>query len=152
MQPTSAASGPPPSAAKSVEPKRGFTLFEMLIVLVIISLTTVLALPMISGALDRAGAQVAMFDFQRQVLDLRADAYRSQTPILVQAAAPLGAPAAEPRPLQLSLANGWSYSLSSAIAIDTLGGCSAARVDLAKAGLKLVSLQNVAGDCHFRRS
>jgi type II secretory pathway pseudopilin PulG len=123
----------------------------MLIVLVIMSLTVALALPMIAGALDRAGAQVAMLDFQRQVMDLRAAAYRSQTPILVQAAALAAAADAEPRPVKLVLSNGWSYDLSSAIAIDTLGGCSQARVDLVKAGAKLVSLRNLAGDCHFTR-
>ena len=142
----------PTSAAKAPNPKAGFTLLEMLVVLAVMSLAAAIALPMTTRALDGVSGQAVMFDFQRQVLDLRAQAYRNQVPVRLQTTAPPAGDDQEPTPIKLDLPLGWTYSLSGPVDIDTLGGCSAGRVDLMRGGVVRLSLRNVAGDCHFQRS
>ena len=61
----------------------GFSVLEMLIVLVVIALAVAIVMPRGAAMLDQATAHSVFFDFQRQVSDLRLKAYRSEAPLVV---------------------------------------------------------------------
>ena len=64
--------------------KRGYTLLEMLIVLAVMALAIAIVVPRGEAMLDQMTAHAVFFDFQRQMLDLRREAYAAQTPVTVK--------------------------------------------------------------------
>jgi prepilin-type N-terminal cleavage/methylation domain-containing protein len=129
--------------------KAGYTLLEMLIVLAIMALAIAIVVPRGEAALDQMTAHAVFFDFQRQVSDLRREAYASQTPTLVR-------DADDPDPKDaaarvLALRSGWTYRLDHPIAITAGGVCTAGAVEVLKSGHPVMHLTAADTSCHFIR-
>jgi type II secretory pathway pseudopilin PulG len=118
----------------------------MLVVLAILALAVAIVMPRGALMLDRATAHSVFFDFQRQVSDLRLEAYRTETPVTLgdSAAAPPGARV-------IALRSGWSYRLDRPLAIGDGGACPPARAQLLRNGRQVMRLASADGLCHFRR-
>lgn len=118
----------------------------MLVVLAILALAVAIVMPRGSLMLDRATAHSVFFDFQRQVSDLRLEAYRTETPVVLADVAP-------PRPgtRAIALKSGWSYRLDRPLLITDGGACPQAGALLLKNGRRVMRLQSADGLCHFRR-
>ena len=153
MPPTSSARRPQGTARKA-----GFTLLEMIVTLAVMSLAVALVLPRAAGALDKTMAQVVLFDFQRQVMALRAEAFREETALELQDGLAPGAaanddsavdPELDPRPAHIKLAGGWSYHLSQPMRIEATGACTAVSADIVKDGRTVVRLQGQGEACRF---
>ena len=129
--------------------KRGYTLLEMLIVLAVMALAIAIVMPRGEAMLDQMTAHAVFFDFQRQVSDLRRQAYASQTSVSVigsDDANPSGGPARA-----LPLRTGWTYRLSQPIAISDGGACSGGAVEVLKYGRPAMHLALADRACHFIR-
>jgi prepilin-type N-terminal cleavage/methylation domain-containing protein len=129
--------------------KAGYTLLEMLIVLAIMALAVAIVLPRGEAALDQMTAHAVFFDFQRQLSDLRREAYASQTPVWVR-----GGDDQDPRDTAarvLLLRAGWTYRLDRPIAITAGGLCSPAAVEVLKSGHPVMHLTAADAACHFIR-
>ena len=64
-------------------PKAGYSLLEMLIVLAIMAAAVAVVLPRGQAMLDQMTTHAVFFDFQRQISDLRREAYATQNAALV---------------------------------------------------------------------
>jgi prepilin-type N-terminal cleavage/methylation domain-containing protein len=129
--------------------KAGYTLLEMLIVLAIMALAIAIVLPRGEAALDQMTAHAVFFDFQRQISDLRRQAYVSQTPAAVR-----GSDDADPahvRAVALPLRAGWTYRLDRPISISAGGACTPAAVEVLRAGRPVMRLAAADAACHFLR-
>lgn len=63
--------------------KAGYSVLEVLIVLAIMAMASAIVMPRGLAMLDRVMTHVVFFDLQREVSDLRRDAYRTETPKMV---------------------------------------------------------------------
>ncbi len=129
--------------------KGGFSLLEMLIVLAIMGVAVALVLPRGELLMDRVVAHAVFFDFQRQLADLRREAYSGQAPLVLY-----DAPATarlDPRGRVAALRSGWSYRLSQPVAISGGGVCSSADAVILNGGRKVMRLRADQGDCRFTR-
>ena len=135
--------------ASSAGEKAGFSLLEMLIVLAIIGLSLILVMPQGEVMMDRVTAHAVFFDFQRQMADLRREAYWAQTPLVLYDTA--AAARADPRGRLAPLRSGWSYRLSGPLAISAGGACSAQDAMILKAGREVMRLRLDGGGCRFIR-
>jgi len=129
--------------------KAGYTLIEMLIVLAIMALAVAIVVPRGEAMLDQMTAHAVFFDFQRQMSDLRREAYASQTPAAVRAAEDADPRDADARVLVLR--SGWSYRLDRPIAITAGGLCSPAAVEVLKSAHPVMHLSAADAACHFIR-
>lgn len=129
--------------------RAGYTLLEMLIVLAIMALAIAIVVPRGEAMLDQMTAHAVFFDFQRQVSDLRREAYASQTPTAVRAAD--DAEPADAAARVLPLRAGWTYRLDHAIAITAGGRCTPALVEVLKSGKPVMHLKATDAACHFIR-
>jgi prepilin-type N-terminal cleavage/methylation domain-containing protein len=127
--------------------RSGYSLLEMLIVLGIMALSVALVLPRGEAMLDQMTAHAVFFDFQRQVTDLRHEAYASETPVVVRGE---GDPADAGDRL-LPLRAGWTYRLDHPISISAGGACSGARVEVRKSARPVMHLVADDAACHFTR-
>jgi prepilin-type N-terminal cleavage/methylation domain-containing protein len=139
MRPTSTTTPGPERPAEA-----GFSLLEMLVVLALLALTAMVVFPSGAVMLDRVSAHAAFFDFQRQVSELRLEAYRAETPVVV-------ADAAAPEARQLPMPIGWSYSLDHPIRISDGGACGPAAVTLSRRGRVVMHLRMADAACHLVR-
>jgi prepilin-type N-terminal cleavage/methylation domain-containing protein len=138
-----------PDARRPRRAKAGYTLLEMLIVLGIMALAIAIILPRGEAALDQMTAHAVFFDFQRQLSDLRREAYASQTAALVR-----GSDDRDPNDAQgqaLPLRAGWTYRLDRPISITAGGACTAAAVEVLKSGHAVMHLTSADAACHFIR-
>jgi prepilin-type N-terminal cleavage/methylation domain-containing protein len=126
--------------------RAGFSLLEMLVVLAVLALAAAIVLPRGSVMLDRAAAHSVFFDFQRQVSDLRLEAWRTETPLLLTDPA-----ARSPGARTIALKGGWTYRLDRTLQISDGGACPPAQAQLLKNGRPVVRLASTDGLCHFRR-
>jgi prepilin-type N-terminal cleavage/methylation domain-containing protein len=129
--------------------KRGYTLLEMLIVLAVMALAIAIVMPRGEAMLDQMTAHAVFFDFQRQVSDLRRQAYASQTAVTLigsDDARPSGGPARA-----IPLRAGWTYRLTQPIAISEGGACSGGAVEVLKHGAPAMHLAMADRACHFIR-
>ena len=141
-------------------PRAGFSLMEILVVLVIFALSTAVIMPSMSRMLDQATAHAVFFDFQKQVSDLRREANRTGEPLVILD------PSAE-ESLSLSLEGGlkapdglrvlelrepWSYTLAPALEIAEGGICSIASANLVHQDRVVMTLRTLSDDCRFIRS
>jgi prepilin-type N-terminal cleavage/methylation domain-containing protein len=140
---------PPRRRADPRRRKGGYTLLEMLIVLGIMALAIAIVLPRGEAALDQMTAHAVFFDFQRQVSDLRREAYASETPTAVRA--PDDTAPADAAGRLLRLRSGWSYRLDQPIEITAGGLCTPARVEVTKLGAPVMHLVSSDSACHFTR-
>ena len=118
----------------------------MLVVLAVLALAVAIVMPRGTLMLDRAAAHSAFFEFQRQVSDLRLEAYRTETPVvLAQVDTPL------PGARTIALESGWSYRRDQPLVISDGGACPPAEAQLLKSGRPVMRLRSADGLCHFRR-
>lgn len=141
MPPTSATPQGPDLAARA-----GYSVLELLIVLAIMALAAAVVLPQGALMLDRLVLHAVQFEFQREVSELRAEAYTSETPIELGSAKEKGADVRV-----LALRAEWTYRLDHPIRISAGGACSAARVEILKLGRPMMHLQSADSACHFIR-
>jgi prepilin-type N-terminal cleavage/methylation domain-containing protein len=128
---------------------RGYTLLEMLVVLAIMALAVAIVAPRGEAMLDQMTAHAVFFDFQRQVSDLRRQAYASQTGMTLR-----GSDDADPtlaRARAVPLRSGWTYRLTQPIAITDGGACAGGTVELLKYGRPVMHLAIADRACHFVR-
>ncbi len=129
--------------------KAGFSLLEMLIVLAIMAISVAVAVPRGRAVLDQMITHAVFFDFQRQVSDLRRQAYAAQTPVTIK-----GDLDADPRDAldrQIFLRASWTYRLTRPIVISEGGVCTPATVEVLKAGRSIMHLTMADDLCHFIR-
>lgn len=148
----------PTRRARSVR-RAGFSLMEILVVLVIFALSTAVIMPSMSRMLDQATAHAVFFDFQKQVSDLRREANRTGEPlrILDPAAAETldikaEADLAEGDPERvLELRDPWTYTMAPALEIAEGGVCSITSANLVHEDRVVMTLKTMADDCRFIR-
>jgi prepilin-type N-terminal cleavage/methylation domain-containing protein len=134
--------------------KRGYSLIEMLFVIAIIAVTSAITLPRAAGALDQVISHTVFFEFQRQVSDFRAQAFREERSLNLidstQAAVDTSAP--QPNNVAVRLRSGWTYKLTQPMTIDAGAGCSNADADLMNGARIIMHLQSKGHDCRFIRT
>jgi len=127
--------------------RAGYSILETLIVLGIMALGAAIVLPRGSAMLDRIMTHVVFFELQRDLADLRRDAYRSEQARTVAAdpdAATADAPALTMRPA-------WSYRFDRPLVISPGGACPDLRVEVLRDGKVVMHLASADGACHFTR-
>jgi len=141
-----------PSRA-SRSPKAGYSLLEMLIVLAIMAGAVALVMPRGEAMLDQMTTHAVFFDFQRQISDLRREAYATQSStMVVDSASPAPATSeAGERVRVLALRTAWTYRLERPIRISDGGGCSQASAQILNRGRVVMNLTTSDGTCHFTR-
>lgn len=146
--------------------RAGFSLLETLIALAVLSLGATVVLTRSSAAIAQVTDHAVFFDFQRQVSDLRRQAWRGQSPVLLTtpaaSSADGGRPAAasdgpqEPADgaatLSLALRPGWTYTLSRPLRMEASGECRNVTADLLRDGKLRVHLISQDKACHFIRT
>ena len=128
---------------------RGYTLIEVLVVLAIMALAVAFIAPRGEAMLDQMTAHAVFFDFQRQVSDLRREAYASQTAVAVRGDDDRDPSHADDR--LIPLRSGWSYRLTQPIAISDGGACAGGQVEILKYGRPVMHLAMADRACHFVR-
>jgi len=129
--------------------KAGFSLMEMLIVLAIMAIAIALVMPRGQAMLDGMTAHAVFFDFQRQMLDLRREAYATQTPTVVRSSD--DADPADAADRVIPLRSQWSYRLERPITVTAGGVCTPAAVEVLKSGRAVMHLTMGDNACHFIR-
>ncbi|WP_281380537.1 pilus assembly FimT family protein [Brevundimonas variabilis] len=140
--------------------RAGFSLMEILVVLVIFALSTAVIMPSMSRMLDQATAHAVFFDFQKQVSDLRREANRTGEPLRIldpAAAEALPQPAGEELPDRdldrvLELRDPWTYTMAPALEIAEGGVCSITSANLVHQDRVVMTLRTLTDDCRFIRS
>lgn len=135
--------------APELRSKAGYSLLEMLIVLAIMAIATAVVLPSGFALTGQMTAHAEQFDFERQVRELRREAFDQQTPMVLYSSG--GAPAGDPRARVLSLRPGWSYRLSPALGISEGGVCGSTTAILLHLGAPVMRLVTSDGACAFTR-
>ncbi|WP_426039842.1 type II secretion system protein [Brevundimonas sp. DC300-4] len=127
----------------------GFSLMEILVVLVILGLSTAVIMPSSARMLDQATSHAVFFEFQREVSDLRRQANRTGTAAsVVDPATPLPLPeGAHIVPLRAP----WRYTVAPALKIAEGGVCAPASVNLIKDDIIVMALQSDGSTCRFIR-
>ena len=129
--------------------RSGFTLMEILVVLVIFALSTAVIMPSTSRMLDQATSHAVFFEFQKQVSDLRREANRTGVPIrLVDPSAP--------RPLAegdrtVTLRKPWRYTLAPSLEIAEGGVCAPTMANLVNGDRVVMTLRMDDPSCQFTR-
>ena len=129
--------------------RAGFSLMEILVVLVIFALSTAIIMPSTSRMLDQATAHAVFFDFQKQVSDLRREANRTGVDLrLVDPSAP--------EPLvegdrKIVLRKPWRYTVAPALIIADGGVCAPATANLVNGDTVVMTLRAEDAGCQFIR-
>lgn len=129
--------------------RNGFSLMEILVVLVILALSTAIVMPGTSRMLDQATAHAVFFEFQRQVSDLRREANRTGVAIrLVDPSAETPLPEGS---RTVELRKPWRYTLAPALMIAEGGACSPATANLVNGDYVVMTLRSTDPTCQFIR-
>lgn len=129
--------------------RQGFSLMEILVVLVIMGLSTALILPSTSRMLDQATSHAVFFEFQRDVSELRRSANR--TGITVRLVDPERYRPGVDGEAVLSLRAPWRYTLAPDLEIAEGGVCSASSANLINGDRVVMTLRTSTSDCRFIR-
>jgi prepilin-type N-terminal cleavage/methylation domain-containing protein len=144
-----------------VHRRRGYSLFEIMIVLAIMALAMAVVMPRAAAALDQVVAHTVFFDFQRQLLDLRTKAFNTNNQIVVlssptkdgQSAEVLNPELANIAQMErIALRTGWTYQLAAPLRISPGGICTRTDVDLFNAGHKIMHLESDNDGCRLVRA
>ncbi len=128
----------------------GFSLMEVLVVLVIMGLSTALILPSSSRMLDQATAHAVFFEFQRDVSELRRSANR--TGVGLRLVDPIGyEPGVEGETI-VEVRAPWRYTLAPDLEIAEGGICSDSTANLINGDHVVMTLRTSTSDCRFIRS
>lgn len=137
-------------ASAGTRSRAGFSLMEVLVVLVIFGLATAVIMPSTSRMLDQTTAHAVFFEFQRQVSDFRREANRTGVSLRVIEPTPHDAEVSLPEDVRVvTLKSSWTYRLVPEIMIEEGGRCSAASVNLLKNEQVVMSLRSDDGSCRF---
>jgi len=129
--------------------RAGFTLMEILVVLVIFALSTAIIMPSTSRMLDQATAHAVFFEFQRQVFDLRREANR--TGIALALVDPSTATPLADQDRIAALRSPWRYTIAPALVMNEGGACSPATVNLINGDAIVMTLRSDQPNCQFSR-
>ena len=134
--------------------KAGYSLIEILIVLAIMALMAAISMPRAASALDQVISHTVFFDFQRQVTDLRARAFREERGFNVVGteASTGGRSRDRERDIAIPLRSGWTYRLGAPFRIGAGAECSPTEVDLFNGKRLIMHLESKASDCRFIRT
>lgn len=127
--------------------QEGYSVLEVLIVLAIMALGVAIALPRGAALLDRMTTHAVFFDLQKQVSDLRREAYRTETAVAV--AADPSRPGAGER--VLAMRPGWSYRLNRPLLISPGGVCETIAAAVSRNGAAVMHLTSDDRFCGFIR-
>ncbi len=136
------------TARAAADARSGFSLLEMLVVLAIMGLALAIVMPRGAVMMDRVLSHALFFDFQRQVSDLRRDAYRTQAAVVLSDSA---AAAVDPAARVLPLRAGWTYRMERPLTIGSGGLCAGGPVEILKSGKPVMHLAAPGPDCRFVR-
>ncbi len=129
--------------------RAGFSLMEILVVLVILALSTAIIMPSTSRMLDQAASHAVFFEFQREVSDLRREANR--TGIALRLVDPeMAAPLPE-GDRTIALRAPWRYTLAPPLLIAEGGACSPATANLVNGDTVVMTLRSQDPNCKFIR-
>lgn len=147
--PTSWANQPKSPEHVRAGAKAGFTLLEVLICIAVIGLVAVIILPNVPRTLESNADRRAAFHFERLALDLRATAFRDEQGLTVVDSGQFTDDSeADPRPAEIKLDTGWTYTLSAPLNISARGLCDPVNADLFFEGRLRMRLHG-ATDCSF---
>jgi prepilin-type N-terminal cleavage/methylation domain-containing protein len=127
----------------------GFSLMEILVVLVILGLSTAIIMPSSARMLDQATSHAVFFEFQREISDLRRQANRTGVGVIV-------VDPATPTPLPeearvIPMRAPWRYTVAPAFVIADGGVCGPASVNLIKDDTVVMALQSSGPNCRLIR-
>ena len=132
---------------------------EMLVVLAIIGMSAAIVAPRGSVMLDRITLHAVFFDFQRQMSDLRRQAYRQEQALVpvVEAqsdarivAATVGRSTdAVATPIEVK--DGFTLVFDRPMIISAAGVCPQARVEVMRGETRVMRLETVDDACRFER-
>ncbi len=128
--------------------RAGYSLIEILVVLAIIALATAVIMPNGARLLDQAVAQSVFFELQRDLLELRREANRTQSAILLRSASEREADAPG---RVLTMRPGWSYDFAPSLEIDEAGSCSPSEIILSGDTGVVLNLRVSGRDCRLIR-
>ena len=122
----------------------------MIIVIAIMATAAALVLPNLAKMISRNTTQTVFFEFQNQMTELRARAYRErQALLLVSSGQFINDPEADPSPSEIQFLDpDWTYRLSEPVIISAGGVCTPANAEVFKGddlALRLVG----GADCKF---
>jgi prepilin-type N-terminal cleavage/methylation domain-containing protein len=137
------------AASSGAGSNAGYSLLEMLIVLAIMAVAMAIVVPRGAVMMDRVVTHAVFFDFQRQMSDLRRDAFNSQSPLTVYASG--GVDPQDPQGRAIPLRASWSYRLARPIRISEGGACSPTSAEILRAGQVIMHLNMADQTCHFIR-
>jgi type II secretory pathway pseudopilin PulG len=124
----------------------------MIIVIAIVALTAALVMPNLSRMISRNTTQTVFFEFQNQMTQLRARAFREkQALLLVSSGEFVEDPEADPSPAEIQfMDSGWTYQLTEPMVITAGGVCAPVNVNIYKNEDLALSLEG-RPDCGFRQ-
>lgn len=127
----------------------GFSLMEILVVLVILALSTAVIMPSSARMLDQATSHAVFFEFQREVSDLRRQANR--TGIAASIVDPATAAPLPEGAHIIRLRAPWRYTVAPALEIAEGGVCEPASVNLIRDDTIVMALRSDAANCQLIR-
>ena len=129
--------------------RAGFSLMEILVVLVILALSTAIIMPSTSRMLDQATSHAVFFEFQREVSDLRREANRTGIALrLVDPETDTPLPEGD---RTITLREPWRYTLAPPLLIAEGGACSPATANLVNGDTVVMTLRSQDPNCKFIR-
>ncbi len=129
--------------------RAGFTLLEVLLAIAVMGLVMAITLPNMPNTLSSNADRRAAFHFKRLATDLRATAYREEQALVVVDSGQFQEDSdADPRPAEIKLDDGWSYTLSAPLNISARGMCDVVEATLSFQGQAHLQMVG-ASDCSF---
>lgn len=129
--------------------RSGFSLMEILVVLVILALSTAIIMPSSARMLDQATSHAVFFEFQKQISDLRRRANRTGIGVtVVDPATPLPLPEGAEI---ITMRAPWRYTVAPTLEIADGGVCAPASVNLIRDDTVIMALQSSGANCRFIR-
>lgn len=150
-----------PTRPDKVEsPRAGFSILEILVVLVIMGLATAVIMPSLSRMLDQATAHAVFFEFQRDISQIRREANRTGVNLtVVDPLIGTSARASQSQPEDgtvsdvrtIALRAPWRYTMAPSLEVAEGGVCSPTSVNLIRDDIVVMTLQTTGTDCKFIR-
>ena len=124
--------------------RAGYSLVETMVALFILAGSAAIVLPRGAQALEQARRHAVFLDLQRQISDLRLEAFESETALIIAERPGTGG---ELR--RVTLEPGWSYRFSGPLRIDGAGVCAPIAATLFNGVQPVMHLRSASGDCRL---